>query len=96
MPNSSRKQPPKSQPNSHRWVSHQVSATEDEDSDEEEEEESEISSEGVEELKESPHTSKIWELNKKLKPLDSITLFVIEETLIDDFIYNPSSWTPPV
>jgi len=30
-------------------------------------------------------------LNKKVKSLDSITLFVIEETLIDDFVLNPES-----
>lgn len=62
---------------------------------EEEEEESE-SSEDVEELKESPHTTKIRELNKKLKPLESITLFVIEESLIDDFILNPEARSPAV
>jgi hypothetical protein len=40
-------------------------------------------------LIESPHTNKIRELNKRVKSLDTVTLFVIEETILEDFVLNP-------
>jgi len=40
-------------------------------------------------VKESANLQKMRELNKRVKGLDAVTLFVIEDTLIEDFVDNP-------